>query len=108
MLVLFAVGFVFVIVGILVVIVGILVVIVGILVVVRILVLMIVCVAVGLHSLDRFLGNGVDAVHQRDDFFVRGIDGIENRFHPGIGIAADVDEEIAFGNCDHIARCRLK
>ena len=95
MLVLFAVGFVFVIVGILVVIVGIL-------VVVRILVLM------GLHSLDRFLGNGVDAVHQRDDFFVRGIDGIENRFHPGIGIAADVDEEIAFGNCDHIARCRLK
>lgn len=101
MLVLFAVGFVFVIVGILVVIVGIL-------VVVRILVLMIVCVAVGLHSLDRFLGNGVDAVHQRDDFFVRGIDGIENRFHPGIGIAADVDEEIAFGNCDHIARCRLK
>ena len=78
------------------------------LMVVRILVLMIVCVAVGLHSLDRFLGNGVDAVHQRDDFFVRGIDGIENRFHPGIGIAADVDEEIAFGNCDHIARCRLK
>lgn len=94
MLVLFAVGFVFVIVGIF--------------VVVRILVLMIVCVAVGLHSLDRFLGNGVDAVHQRDDFFVRGIDGIENRFHPGIGIAADVGEEIAFGNCDHIARCRLK
>ena len=76
--------------------------------VIRILVLMVVCMAVGLHSLDRFLGNGVDAVHQRHHLFVRGIDRIENRFNPGIGIAADIDEEITFGNCNHIARCRFK
>ena len=93
MLILLAVGFVFVVVFIL---------------VVRILVLMVVRVAVGLHSLDGFLGNGINAVHQCDDFLVRGINGIENGFYPGIGIAADVDEEIAFGNRDHIAWCRFK
>ena len=44
--------------------------------------------------------------------FLRAIGGDHLDLHmllsPGIGIAADVDEEIAFGNCDHIARCRLK
>ena len=75
--------------------------------VVRILVLMIVCVAVGLHSLDGFLGNGVNAVHQRHYLFVRGIDRIKDCLDPGIGIAADVDEEITFGNRNHIARCRF-
>ena len=78
------------------------------LMVVRILVLMIVCVAVGLHSLDGFLGNGVNTVHQRHYLFVRGIDRIKDCLDPGIGIAADVDEEITFGNRNHIARCRFK
>ena len=76
--------------------------------VIRILVLMVVCVAVGLHSLDGFLGNGVNAVHQRHYLFVRGIDRIKDCLDPGIGIAADVDEEITFGNRNHIARCRFK
>ena len=61
-----------------------------------------------LHSLDGFLGNGVNAVHQRHYLFVRGIDRIKDCLDPGIGIAADVDEEITFGNRNHIARCRFK
>ena len=100
-LVLFAVGFVRMIMGRFVVCILVL-------MVVRILVLMIVCVAVGLHSLDGFLGNGVNAVHQRHYLFVRGIDRIKDCLDPGIGIAADVDEEITFGNRNHIARCRFK
>lgn len=114
MLVLFAVGFVRMIMGRFVVcilvlmVVYILVICIFVLMVVRILVLMIVCVAVGLHSLDGFLGNGVNAVHQRHYLFVRGIDRIKDCLDPGIGIAADVDEEITFGNRNHIARCRFK
>ena len=113
-LVLFAVGFVRMIMGRFVVcilvlmVVYILVICIFVLMVVRILVLMIVCVAVGLHSLDGFLGNGVNAVHQRHYLFVRGIDRIKDCLDPGIGIAADVDEEITFGNRNHIARCRFK
>lgn len=109
-LVLFAVGFVRMIMGRFVVcilvlmVVYILVICIFVLMVVRILVLMIVCVAVGLHSLDGFLGNGVNAVHQRHYLFVRGIDRIKDCLDPGIGIAADVDEEITFGNRNHIAR----
>ena len=61
---------------------------------VLVLLIMVVAVPFGLHSLDRFLVQQFNAVHERHDTQIGVIHSLEHRLHPRIRLAADVDEHI--------------
>ena len=72
-----------------------------------VLVIMVVAVPFGLHSLDRLLVQQLDAVHERHDTQIGVIHSLEHRLYPRIRLAADVDEHIGIADGDDVLRRRL-
>ena len=72
--------------------------------VLRVLVIMVVAVPFGLHSLDRLLVQQLNAVHERHDAQIGIIDTVEHRLHPRIRLTADVDEHVSIADGDDVLR----